>query len=71
MNLAPCPRCNRVPDDKEIRETHLPPRMSGPGALISVQITHHCLFAPGLPYIVTSVRGRDHAQCEEGWNRRA
>lgn len=74
MNLAlnPCPMCGA--GETRIDEKHLPPRMSGPGALISVVIHHWCndplTKIPGAIFEHREVRGRDHASAVAAYNRR-
>lgn len=63
-DYKPCPFCGETPGEREIRETRLGPYMSGPGALVSVYVQHHC------GKVVISARGRDHEQAAEEWNRR-
>lgn len=73
MNLRPCPFCGSdakwVGDTNwAIRESHLKPTMSGPGAPISVEVQHWC--GEGTKTMVKVV-GRDHDEAERNWNRRA
>lgn len=66
--MKPCPFCG---GEAEISETHLPPTMSGPGALITVTVRHWC--GPAAAGIVAShveFRGRDHASAIAAWNTR-
>jgi len=51
-------------------ERHLPPRMSGPGALISVSIKHWCAKRPGVVQAFIEIRGRDHTSAIDAWNTR-
>ena len=72
MNLLPCPMCGA--GETRVDEAHLPPRMSGPGALVSVTIHHWCNISPAKIHGVIidhrEVRGRDHASAEASYNRR-
>jgi hypothetical protein len=54
-------------EGEEISETHLGPYMNGKqGALITVYIQHVCEGRP--KPVLTTVRGRDHAEAEASWN---
>ena len=66
--LKPCPFCGG--GETVMSETHLPPRMSGPGALITVTVRHWCGPLPGVVGSHTEFRGRDHASAIAAWNRR-
>jgi hypothetical protein len=67
--LLPCPFCGA--GETRTDETHLPPRMSGPGALVSVEIRHWCAPMEGmLSRSSVAFAGRDHAAAAAAWNRR-
>ena len=79
MKLLPCPFCgsqapepyaegNTVDDGWVVAEARLPPRMDGPGALISVEVRHWCGYGSRS---IIKIMGRDHAEAERLWNRRA
>ena len=72
MNLLPCPMCGA--GETRVDEKHLSPRMSGPGALVSVVIHHWCNDPStkiyGSIFEHREVRGRDHASAEASYNRR-
>jgi hypothetical protein len=68
--LLPCPFCGG--GETLWDETHMPPRMNGPGALVSVEVRHWCAPLPGLLSRSSVVfAGRDHASAAAAWNRRA
>lgn len=67
-DLMPCPFCGAGSYD--ISESRLPPKMSGPGALISVTIRHWCDHKNGVRRTI-SVTGRDREDAREQWNTRA
>jgi hypothetical protein len=68
--LLPCPFCGG--GETRLSEAHLPPRMEGPGALISVTLRHWCEnVAPGTVSATREVRGRDLASATAEWNRRS
>jgi hypothetical protein len=72
MKLLPCPMCGA--GETRVDEKYLPPKMSGPGALISVAIHHWCNdLSTAIPGVIAEhreVRGRDHASAEAAYNRR-
>jgi hypothetical protein len=67
-DLKPCPLC--AAGETSISATHLPPRMSGPGALISVEVRHFCPRRPGVVHNSISIRGRDRQSVVDAWNYR-
>jgi hypothetical protein len=67
--LKPCPFCGGGTTD--IKENRLPPKMNGPGSIISVEIRHWCPQTPGCIGGHISVRGRDMESAVNAWNRRA
>ncbi len=68
-NIKSCPFCNA--GETTIEAKHMPPRMSGPGELISVSIRHWCIKRPGTVQAFIEVRGRDEASAINQWNCRA
>ena len=46
VNLKPSPFCGG--GETQVHESHMPPRMSGPGDLISVEVRHWCWPMPGV-----------------------
>lgn len=67
--LKPCPFCG---GEAEIRETRLHPTMNKPiGAIVAVEVYHWCPRPPGVVAAHISVRGREHKDALEAWNRRA
>jgi hypothetical protein len=69
-DLKPCPFCGA--GETQVHESHMPPRMSGPGDLISVEVRHWCGPMPGvLSRSNVVMAGRDHESAMAAWNRRA
>lgn len=68
-DLAPCPFCGDAGEFRE-DEQHLAPRMSGPGALITVTLRHWCPKLPGALQVYHEVRARDRATAVAQWNGR-
>lgn len=66
--LRECPLCGGGETREEGK--YLPPRMSGPGALISYVIRHWCSPIPGVVQQYREVRGREKADAIAAYNRR-
>ena len=68
--LKPCPFCGG--GETHIRPRHMPPRMSGPGELISIDIIHWCPRLEGqLSRTSVTFAGREWEPARDAWNRRA
>jgi len=69
-DLLPCPFCGA--GDTRISASYLPPRMEGPGAVISVTIRHWCENRQaGANVANRMVTARDRAPAVAEWNRRS
>ncbi len=67
--LLPCPFCGG--GEYQGKPTHLPPRMEGPGALITFTILHWCEgSAWGTVASTRQVRAREVEPAIAEWNRR-
>lgn len=67
--LLPCPFCGG--GEYRGTPTHLPPRMDGPGALITFTILHWCeASVAGAITATRQVRAREVGPAIAEWNRR-
>ena len=67
--LLPCPFCGA--GETIMSEKHMPPRMSGPGQLISVEIRHWCQkYGYGLSRLNVCIAAQTHEAVVLMWNTR-
>jgi hypothetical protein len=67
--LKPCPFCGRG-EKTEIRVSRLSPTMRGPGAVISVAVSHWCERPLGVIAAYIEFRGRTEDDAIAAWNKR-